>query len=66
MKLEKYLNDYVCSMVYGGTMGIFFSKSEKEPLEKDKLKELRTKMLLDAIKNRETNNDNDTENKTTN
>ena len=49
-----------------GTMGIFFSKSEKEPLEKDKLKELRTKMLLDAIKNRETNNDNDTENKNTN
>lgn len=45
---------------YGGTMGIFFSKSEKEPLEKDKLKELRTKMLLDAIKNR------DNENKTKN
>ena len=50
MKLEF---NYVCSMVYGGTMGIFFSKSEKEPLEKDKLKELRTKMLLDAIKNRD-------------
>ena len=62
MKLEF---NYICSMVYGG-MGIFFSKSEKEPLEKDKLKELRTKMLLDAIKNRETNNDNDTENKNTN
>ena len=55
MKLEF---NYVCSMVYGGTMGIFFSKSEKEPLEKDKLKELRTKMLLDAIKNRDNENKN--------
>jgi len=35
-------------------MGLFFSKTRDEPYENtDKKKELQTRMLLDAIKNKE-------------
>ena len=39
-------------------MGLFFSKTRDEPYENtDKKKELRTRMLLDAIKNKESNSE---------
>ncbi len=43
-------------------MGLFFSRSQKEPEEEtDKKKELQTRMLLDAIKNREHKSDKENE-----